>query len=178
MRRQPIAIRILLVGTLTVGLSCGLFVWYELSPKQGTDLVYSDGVSFWAAYNTDFETVRWYCDDYNAPERCPLVISLGDRKLGAEYLSDFDRLEREGWSEFVSSAELTELYLGERLVRCWFHSKKLVHVEVNLTSIGGKNVSELKISVSGKTIKLPATETAIVSALGPPKERVPKEREW
>src|SRR5262245_25804760 len=122
MRRQPIGICILLAGTLGVGLLCFLFVWYQLSPKQGTSLRYSNGVRFSAGYKDDFKVVVWYCDDYKAPEPCPLVISLADKKLGADYLGDFDRLEREGWTKGISSAGQDELYFGERLVRCWFQN--------------------------------------------------------
>lgn len=155
---------------IVVLLVCGALWWVKenFALKDYEALRYPNGVTFIARADGPYHEVSWYAKDWKNPGRCPLVVHLPDRELDADVLSDYERLVAMGWQRFDAGSDETELYYGDRVVRCWFQDKKLFHVEVNVVAVRGRVVSPVSIGVFGKVVPLPAPESTIIEALGPP----------
>jgi hypothetical protein len=150
---------------------CGAVPWLFFPLREGSHLEYRSGVSFDAAYKEEYKIIKWYSTNVNDPEPCPFVVVLPDQEYDEKHLADFERLKNEGWIAGVSDGGEVELYTHERLFRCWFREKRLVHVEVNLTDVKCKPDLSIGIKVFGKSVRLPASEQQIVNILGPPKRK-------
>lgn len=164
----------LLIGSIIFAIVCPViwtgwrWVRENLIPRGAAFLDYRDGVTFSGPKGLDYTIASWYASRTNTPGACPIVVHLPDEDWTEAKLKDFDGLRARGWSAFNASADEVELYSIGGLVRCWFRNKVLVHVEVNAVAAREGRVPPIRISVSGKSLMLPASETAIIEALGPP----------
>jgi hypothetical protein len=164
---------------LTLGIA-GLLAWAGLRwleehfALHDVDvLYYRGGLRFTARENEDYHMVDWHAEDWRNLEACPLAVRAPEGgEFGAIELGDFDGLKAKGWSEFKGGDEI-ELYSDQRIIRCWFRERHLIHVEVNTLSIAGQKPPAVSIAVFGKTVSLPASEQTIIEALGPPLKKKP-----
>ncbi len=80
----------------------------------------------------------------------------------------FVGLASKGWTERAIGGGNIELRSQDALVTCWFRQKKLYYVNANVIGLPGRAPTPITITLFGKTVTLPASETAIVEALGSP----------
>ncbi len=115
-----------------------------------------------------YTKLSWFATDWSNPGCCPLCIHLPGQDLDPDILGDYERLVSIGWKRFDAASDDTELESADGFVRCWFHEKRLHHVEVNVVALRGRVAPPLSITIFGKTGPLPASEATIVEILGPP----------
>lgn len=170
--RTHIKVAAVILSLVTIAIACcptvGMSLFGYFFGLRGADLLeYPDGITFSSTADKDHYThLSWHATSLISPEPCPITIHLPNGDLRPEDLASMDTLKTRGWTEGQPASNVT--LSDEHGTFCSFENEKLTGVRVSTVTLRGEQPQTALITLSGKTIKLPASEAAIIEVLGPP----------